>query len=331
MAKVEDKVLTGSKAEAKDLSQSQVLPDSQAVLKENQEKLKGDLVGAKLVELAKYLANLKEEGKTQEVAKLETALEEGITKFLALAKERGEDLAPEVVRENLAKLGEEHVEQEKVVTQLKALAEKNLSREELVKELAKIPDLNKEEALKVVAQFELEREAEYYKDSLAIVANKREGEDALKLDLTLSLNTPVPGESEKNQAQRESLLRVSDERKKQLLAKYPDILTREGIDAVSTEKSREGLIDLYLAKTKGVPWEERRWELVRAGIFGKQEIATGTASPRNDMVGDEASATTGPATQSVIARVGPSGLPVAISSVTPAEHSFRENLMKKEL
>ena len=313
MSKVEDRqVLVPPKDEHGIVPRGVALPS----VGEARESLELDRIANRLIQVSSKLEDLKGKGASEEeIQKVEKFLEEGIDKLVRSTPSKSEeDITREksLVRENLCKLVTEHKEETQVLVLLKALAEKNLSRVDLEKELSKIPDLNKEEGLKVIARFELENVASHYKGSLRIVANKiyrrdkeekkEEKEEAPKLDLTLSLDSPVPRESSHDKKHRERLLRVHNERVELLLTKYESVLTKEGIDAVCKIGSQEGLVDLYLSKTKDLPREERRVELVRAGIFNSS----------NQVVAGEA-------------------IPVSLTSITPQEREFRENLYKKEL
>jgi hypothetical protein len=219
-------------------------------------------VDLKLDQLAKLTHDL-------QLAKYQGLDTKGIEDQLKLGleelKKSGVDTAK--VEEGLGAYGEELRKEIEIADKLKAISEEKLSRVEIDKRLDEIPGINKTEALKMLAKLELEAEANRSKGSLRIVANKRDGEDALKLDLSLSLDHAVPNESPQDKVHRLNLQRTKDERVDALLSKYPEFLSKEKVEETIRGTEQKGLVDLYLSKTKNMPWSERRTELLNAGVF----------------------------------------------------------------
>ena len=135
------------------------------------------------------LNHISELVQAEQVARYEKLDETGIVQEIRTNLEElkslpgADKLDFKVIEERVGVLGEEYREELVLVDTLRNLSEENLTREQLNQRLSENPIINQEEALKVLAKLELEQEAGWYKGSLRIIANKRDGEEALKLDI----------------------------------------------------------------------------------------------------------------------------------------------------
>jgi hypothetical protein len=95
-------------------------------------------------------------------------------------------------------------------------------------------------------------------------------EHHLKLDLNLSLSSPLPGETKQGQTHRESLLKRFEKSKEEFLAKYEGVVDPKKVEELLKEQTNLKLVELYLSKTREKPWKERRQELLKAGVIDEK-------------------------------------------------------------